>query len=111
MAKMPKKQAVLPQQSVDSMAKAKYDTAKAAKRTGQALAPAVDAGEGEVVRPIAPTKKRVKTRFVRERKVAEPRTVSSVLPPRSTSATARLMSKGLALPPKENKTTGPKPME
>jgi hypothetical protein len=53
-------------------------------------------------------KKVKKPRFVREKKENRPLSNTPALPTRSTKATAKLMTKGLALPPKDE-PAGQKP--
>ncbi len=73
----------------------------------EAATTVADAAEKHVVKPVAKAVgvvkvKPPKKRFVRpkaEPKAEKPDTPAAPLPPRSTKLTARLMSKGLAVPP------------
>ena len=64
-----------------------------------------------VIEPVVETKtvKPKKARFVREKKEKKPQTNAAPLPPRSTKAAARIMSKKLAIPPKAEPNFGTKP--
>lgn len=105
MAKKAKKEAVKPDESKATLAKKKYHAEKAAKAAAKATR------QGAAPAPVAApaVKKPKKPRFVREKKAARPQTETVPLPPRSTTFSAKIMSKGLALPPKDDKS-GPMPM-
>ncbi|HEV3439870.1 MAG TPA: hypothetical protein VG122_21060 [Gemmata sp.] len=64
-----------------------------------------------VIAPVVETKnvKPKKARFVREKKEKKPQTNAAPLPPRSTKAAAKIMSKKLAIPPKAEPNFGTKP--
>jgi hypothetical protein len=117
MAKKAKKEAVKPEQSKERLAKAKYHAEKAAKRARAAAASTAAAnGTSPAAAPPAVTpapKKDKRPRYVREKKPEElPAPADSpavTIPPRSTSFSAKLITKGLALPPKEEKGLGPIP--
>ena len=72
---------------------------------------AAEAVQEHLVQPVVDAvkpKKEKKPRFVRE-KEKRPESKGPALPPRSTKATAELMTKGLALPPKDENGRGQKP--
>ena len=111
MTKTMSKQSAPKEQSKESLAKARYKAAKAAKRAARAASQLPNPNECVTVHPITavPTKPR-RARYVRELKTVLPRAALSVLPPRSTLLSARLMSKGIALPPKVGTLIGPHSM-
>jgi hypothetical protein len=104
MAKQPKKEAVKPETT--AMGKAKEAVAQAAGKVASAVSHAAEAVNEHVVHPVAEAVgivKPPKKRFVREKKQKKTPSTTSALTPRSTKATAKLMTKGLAVPPKEAK--------
>ena len=111
MAKKPKKEAVKPEEPKGTLAKAKATVVKAAEKVAEVATKAADAVKEHVVQPVVDAvkpKKEKKPRFVRQKKEKRPESKGPALPPRSTKATAKLMTKGLALPPKDE-TGGQKP--
>lgn len=101
-----KKEAVKPAEQKGTPTKGKETVAKPMAKTAP------------VVPPVAPPppppppvviEKPKRKRFVREKKEKVAPPVPANLPERSTKATAKLMTKGLALPPKEDQATGQKP--
>ena len=104
MAKITKKPSASKEQSKEALAKAKYAAAKAAKRAARSVSPVAGVNEGTSAQPIpAVATKPKRVRYVREVKPVQSRAASSVLPPRSGTFSARLMSKGMALPPKDER--------
>lgn len=108
MPKKPKKEAVEPEEPKGALTKAKETVMKAAEKVAEVTAKAAEAVQGHVVDAVKP-KKEKKPRFVREKKGKPPESKGPALPPRSTKATARLMTRGIALPPKEDTPPGQKP--
>ena len=108
-AKKPKKEAVKPETS--ALGKAKEAVAQAAGKVANAVSHAAEAVNEHVVHPVAEAVglvKPPKKRFVREKKEKKTPATTGALPPRSTKAAAKLMTKGLSVPPKEEKP-GPRP--
>jgi hypothetical protein len=110
-AKNSKKQSAIKEQSKASLAKARYDAAKAAKKAARTVSLVTGVNESATVQLITavPTKPK-RVRYFREMKAVQPRAAFSALPPRSNSLFARMMSKGIALPPKEERSIGPHSM-
>lgn len=112
MTKKPQKKAVKPAEEQGRLAAAKDAVVKAAKKVAQVATHAVEAVQEHVVQPVVDAmkkpKKPKKPRFVREKKEKRPE-AKAPLPPRSTKANAKLMTKGMAVPPKEEKAAGQKP--
>ena len=96
-----------------TIAKAKSATAKAAGTVAKAVASAVEAVEERVVKPVAkavgagPTPKPKKARYVRPAQGPKPDVAPAALPARSTKASGKMMSKGMALPPKDKPAGNP----
>jgi hypothetical protein len=110
-AKTQKKQSATKEQSKESLAKAKYHAAKAAKRAARVAASGVLVNEGATGQPVpAVATKPKRARYVREINPVQPCAALSVLPPRRTTFFARIMSKGIAMPPKEERVMGLKLM-
>jgi hypothetical protein len=110
MAKKPKKEAVKPAEEQGRLAAAKDAVVKAAKKVAQVATHAVKAVQEHVVQPVVDAvKKPKKPRFVRKKKEKQPEAKAAPLPPRSTKANAKLMTKGMAVPPKEENAAGQKP--
>ena len=110
MAKQPKKEAVKPDVSKDAPAKSGKTVVKAAGKVAEVVKPAAEAVQGHVGQPVVDAvEKPKKPRFVRLKTEKRPQPKAAPLPPRSTRATAKLMTKGLAVPPKDEKPTGQKP--
>jgi len=106
-AKTSKKNSATKEPSKESIAKAKYHAAKAAKRAARSLSQGTGPGDGAATQlSAAVAAKPKRARYVREMKPAQPRAAVSILPPRRTSLHAKLMSKGIVLPPKEERGTG-----
>ncbi|AMV27333.1 hypothetical protein VT84_23235 [Gemmata sp. SH-PL17] len=59
-------------------------------------------------KPVVPEVKKKRKRFVREKQEKRVEPTGPALPPRSSKVNAKLMTKGLALPPQDD-ATGPKP--
>jgi hypothetical protein len=108
MAKSKKKQAVSPSEEQGRIAAAKGAVVKAAEKVVEVVKQAAEAVQEHVVKPVVKAVKPKKKRFVREKKVKREQGATPALPPPSKKVTAKLMSKKLALPPKEEKT-GQKP--
>ena len=94
-----------------TLATAKDAAVKAAGKVVAAVTRVAEAAQEHVVRPVveAVTKKPKKARFVRETKAKKPAPPAAPLPPRSTKAAGKLMSKNLTVPPKEDLPAGQKP--
>ena len=113
-----------------ALATAKAEAAKSALETavdatGEAADPvadvvtlAADEVKDPAVEPVvARVRKPKRARFVREQTANKPRTKDAPLPPRSTTAAGKMMSKNVTLPlkdvrssgPKDERATGPKP--
>ena len=104
-----KKEAVKPAEQKGTLTKAKETVAKAAGKVVAAVAHAAEVVQAHVVPPPVVIEKPKRKRFVREKKEKVAPPAPANLPERSTKATAKLMTKGLALPPKEDQATGQKP--
>lgn len=110
MAKKKKQEPVKPEEPKGTLAKAKEAVVKAAGKVAEVATQAAGAVKEHVVQPVVEAvKPKKRARFVREKKEKRPKPTGPALPPRSTSATAKLMTKGLALPPKDDAKGGPKP--
>jgi hypothetical protein len=114
MAKKPKKEAVKPDEPRGAPAKAKETVVKAVEKVTEVVARAVEAVQEHVVHPVVEAvskpKKVKKPRFVREKKERRAQSKGSALPPRSTKATAKLMTREIAPPPpKDEKAPSQKP--
>ena len=96
-----------------TLAAAKTAVTKVAKKVSGVVTQAASAVREHVVQPVAEAvgvaKKPKKPRYVRERKETKPQVPPTALPPRSTKATAKLLTKNLTLPPKEERASGTKP--
>ncbi len=91
-----------------TLAAAKDAVTEAAGRVAELVTQAAQAVREHVVRPVvAAVKKPKKARFVREKKEVKTPAKAAPLPPRSTKASAKLMTKNVALPPKEGRASGP----
>ena len=88
-----------------TLGKARAAVTGAAGAVAKAVTGAAEVVSETVVQPVAQavgvTKKAKKTRYVRPKKETKPQTAPASLPPRSTSTTAKIMTKGLAVLPKE----------
>ena len=112
MAKKAKKEAVKPEEPKGKSAEAKGTVARAAEKVVEVVKHAAEAVKEHVIRPVAKAvkgKPKKKARFVREKRGKRPQAKAAPLPPRSTKATAKLMTKGIATPPKEEPASGQKP--
>lgn len=112
MAKKAKKEAVKPEEPKGTPAKAKGAVTRAAEKVVEVVRHAAEAVKQHVIQPVAKAvrgKPKKKARFVREKTEKRPQAKAAPLPPRSTKATAKLMTKGMATPPKEEPTSGQKP--
>jgi hypothetical protein len=93
-----------------TLATAKDAVVRAAGQVAGAVTQAAGAVREHVVEPAAAAVgKPKKARFVRGKTAKRPAAKAAPLPPRSTKAAAKMMSKNLALPPKEERASGPKP--
>lgn len=91
-----------PVEAPSTLSKAKTVVVHAAERVADAVSVAAHAAKEHVVTPVAEAVgivKKKKTRPVRPKK-QEP-TVPVPLPPRSTKATGKMMSKNIVQPPKD----------
>ena len=98
----------------NSPSPAKKPVAKAPKKVEPKVPEKVEppvVPQEKVVTPIVETKtvKSKRVRFVREKKEKKPEANAAPLPPRSTKAKAKMMSKKLAIPPKAEPNFGSKP--
>jgi hypothetical protein len=110
MAQKPKKEAVKPEEPKSTITRAKGAVVKAAEKVAEVVTHAAKAVQEHVVPPVVEAVKQPKRpRFIREKKEKRRQPKPAPLPPRSTKATAKLMTKGLAVPPKEGKAAGQKP--
>jgi hypothetical protein len=102
MGKKSKKEAVKPEEPKGPLAKAKDTVSKAAEKVAEVATKAAEAVQEHVVQPVVDAVKKPKRpRFIREKKVRVDRDATPALPPRSNKATAKLLTKGLAMPPKD----------
>lgn len=111
MAKKKKQEPVKPDEPKGTLAKAKETVAKAVGKVKAAVTSAAESVQERVVQPVVDAvkpKKAKRPRFVREKKESRPAPAGPALPPRSTKAKAKLMTKGLTLPPKDE-NMGQKP--
>jgi hypothetical protein len=101
-----------------TLATAKDAVVKAADTVAEVVTQAAATVKERIVKPVvAAVKKPKKARFVREQAAKKPRAEDAPLPPRSTTAAGKMMSKKVTLPPKEvrsarpkdERATGPKP--
>ena len=112
MAKKAKKEAVKPEEPKATPEKARGTVARAADKVVEVVKHAAEAVNEHVIQPVVKAvraKPKKKGRFVREKSEKRPQAKAAPLPPRSTKATAKLMTKGIATPPTEEKTSGQKP--
>jgi hypothetical protein len=95
----------------EAAAKAKEAAEKAAEKVAEAAAKVAEVVQEKVVQPVveavAEPPKPKRARFVREKKAPRQPVKLPPLPPPSKKLTAKLMSKNLALPPKEDRPAGP----
>jgi hypothetical protein len=86
--------------------------ADAVVETADPVADVVTRADEEVKEQVEPVvargRKPKRARFVREQTTNKPRTNGAPLPPRSTTAAGKMMSKNVTLPPKEVRSSGPK---
>jgi hypothetical protein len=112
MAKKAKKEAVKPEEPKSTPAKEKGTVARAAEKVVEVVKHAAEAVNEHVIQPVVKAvrgKPKKKARFVRQKNEKRPHAKPALLPPRSTKATAKLMTKGIATPPKEEPASGQKP--
>jgi hypothetical protein len=114
MAKKPKKEAVKPDEPRGAPAKAKETVVNVAEKVTEVVARVAQAVQEQVLTPVVEAvskpKELKKPRFVREKKERRSQSKGSALPPRSTKATAKLMTREIAPPPpKDEKPPGQKP--
>ena len=98
MAKKKKQEAVKPEEPKGTLSKAKDAVVKAAGKVAEVVTHAAESVQEHVVQPVVEAvkpKKAKKPRFVRQKKEKRPQSKASALPPRSTKATAKLMTKGI----------------
>jgi hypothetical protein len=106
-AQTSKKNSATKEPSKESIAKAKYYAAKAAKRAARSVSRGTVPNENATTQNSnAVATKPKRARYARKMKPVQRRPTVSILPPRRTSFHARLMSKGITLPPKEERGTG-----
>jgi hypothetical protein len=113
MAKKKKQEAVKPEEPKGTLTKAKDAVVKAAEKVAEVVTHAAESVQEHVVQPVIDAvkkpKKPKKPRFVREKKEKRPQSPAPALPPRSTKVTAKLMTKGITTPPKDEPGGGQKP--
>jgi hypothetical protein len=109
MSKKRKQEPVKQEKSERALAEAKETVVKAEKVAEVAIV-AAEAIQEHVVQPVSEVVKlKKKPRFVRQKKERRSEPKGPTLQPRSTKATAKLMTRGIVPPPKDEKVPGCKP--
>lgn len=107
--KAPLEEAKKPAPEKSTLPKAKTAVVHAAEKVADVVSQVAGAAKSHVVTPVAEAVgivKKKKSRPARAKKL--PPTTPVPLPPRSTTAAGKMMSKNLSLPPKEKPTRGAK---